>query len=1241
MKSIFSLIALMVGVFGTTGIALSQPGIVVTEVMSSGGTSDWFELTNMSDTLVYLDGYRMDDGSNSFMNAVALLGIDSILPWESVIFGESANPVVFIPTFLSYWDLPIVRIGTYSGSGVGLSSGGDGVNIFDAIGNLVSSVSFPAATAGTSFYWSWNWDGSLQSELHVNGLGIESAPGLISQQNTYVNCNANPNTASPGTCIFPLAPNYGCMDVSACNYDSLANYESGLCIYPSVYFIDVDGDGFGNLLDSILSCEIPFGFIDNSADCNDTIASIKPNTTESCITAWDDNCDGLINVGCPPLHVEIKSQNDFIAVEENVGIHYLPIEISNGVMDSVQIVLSRSIYSDASENEDYISVDTIWIPAGFQGEYLVPIVVIEDNQSELAEKVIFKIQEVSQGLIESLHDYQIIFIKDNDQQDLVSTNQLQLELLGSYSNGEAGYNSAEIVSYDAVSQRLFIVNSVATKLEIVDFSNPENPIMVNSVDLSSYGGINSVAVDQGRIAAAMEGLNPQENGSVLFFNANGDILNQVQVGAMPDMICFSPDHNKLMTANEGEPNSDYSLDPNGSISIIDVSGDWSLVDQNNVVTLDFANWNDSLLGLTSSGVRIFGTNASVASDLEPEYIAISHDSQKAYVTLQENNAVAVIDLADNSIEAIRALGGISYMDGNNAMDASDLSGEILMTSQLPIRSTFMPDAISYAQIVNQGYLFTANEGDSREFGDIVDANRIGSSAFELDSLAFPDQHILRNKKFLGRLNALKYSGDTDGDGDHDELHVLGGRSFSIWDANTGALVFDSKYLLEKITSESTISESFFNASNALGMPVAKNRSDDKGPEPEGIVVKEIESRFFAFVALERVGGVVVFDVTNPTEPQFVTYANNRFSDSIGPDLGAEGIYFIADTISPNGKNMILLANEVSSTITVFQINTCSDLTPFSLEVSANYACDGDSLLVSITDTSNYSVYWMSQAGQELSQGNHYWVTNTEDLYASIFNVDFGCSIQSPNVSLSFGTNFYQYQDGDLDGYGLEITEVFTCDTIMGYVQISGDCNDSVFDVSPNAIEVCNDQDDNCDGSIDESLGIVAFADQDGDGFGNPDSTGVFCVVPTDYVENNWDCNDTSLMYFDFDGDSFGVDSLVSCGAFVVGDCDDTDFGVNPDAVEIADNSIDENCDGEIPNLIVEFSGRTSNVYPNPTMGWIHCYGSDMFAAIYNSRGQMIRMFEKPLEHCDLSALDNGYYWLRLDSGVVVKVFKVD
>ena len=1241
MKRIFAIITLMVGAFGSTFTAMSQPGLVVTEVMSSGGTADWIELTNMSDTLVYLEGYRMDDGSNSFMNSVALLGIDSILPWESVIFGESANPVVFVPTFLSYWDFPVTRVGTYSGSGVGLSSGGDGVNIFDSNGILVSSVTFPAATAGTSFYWSWNWDGNLQSNVHSNGLGLVSAQGLISQQYTFVNSNANPNTASPGTCIFPLPPNFGCLDVLACNYDSLANYESGLCIYPTLYFMDADGDGFGNLADSILSCEMPVGFIDNSQDCNDTLSSIKPNTTESCITSWDDNCDGLINAGCPPFHVEIKSQNDFIAVEENVGIHYLPIEISNGVMDSVQVIIEQSVHSDAVANLDYVSSDTIWIPSAFQGEYLVPIVVLEDSLSELSEKVIFKIKEVSQGVIESLHDYQIVFIKDNDQQEIVPTNQLQMELLGSYSNGEAGFNSAEIVSYDAITQRLFIVNSVDTRLDIVDFSVPENPVLINSVDLSTYGGINSVAVDQGRIAAAMEGLNPQNNGRVLFLDANGQILNQVQVGAMPDMICFSPDHNKLMTANEGEPNSDYSIDPLGSVSIIDVSGEWNLVNQSNVMTLDFTNWNDSLISLTENGVRIFGTNASVASDLEPEYIAISQNSQKAYVTLQENNGIAVIDLMDNAIEEIRSLGGISYMNGNNAMDASDLSGEILITSQLPIRSTFMPDAISYAHILNQGYLFTANEGDSREIGDIVDANRISSSVFELDSLAFPDQHILKNKKFLGRLNALKYSGDSDGDGDYDELHVLGGRSFSIWDANTGSLVFDSKYLIEKITSESVVSEEYFNASNSLSMPVKKNRSDDKGPEPEGIVVREIENRFFAFVALERVGGVVVFDVTNPVEPKFVTYANNRLYSTVGPDLGSEGIFFVADSISPNGKNLILLANEVSSTITVFQINTCSDLSPYTIQLAENHACEGDSLLVAIISSEDYEITWMNGSEDVLAQGNEFWSNTDANLYALINNIDQGCSIQSSEVSLIFESNFNQYQDVDMDGYGSDSTEVLTCDTLFGYVVAGGDCNDTSFNISPAAIEVCNEVDDNCDGSIDEGLGIIVFADQDADGFGNPDSVGVFCDVPSGYVENNWDCNDVSITYFDFDGDSFGVDSIVSCGALVIGDCDDNDFGVNPNAIEIADNAIDENCDGDILTQQTDWSKEALNVFPNPTQGWLYCSGTSKFKAVFDSRGQMIRLLETPEMTMDLYELSSGIYWILMDSGEVLPIVKMD
>jgi DNA-binding beta-propeller fold protein YncE len=105
------------------------------------------------------------------------------------------------------------------------------------------------------------------------------------------------------------------------------------------------------------------------------------------------------------------------------------------------------------------------------------------------------------------------------------------------------------------------------------------------------------------------------------------------------MVTFSPDGKYIMSANEGEPSDDYSNDPNGSISIIEVNNNYS------VTTLDFSRFSSQLGSLTNAGFRIGKAGASFAADIEPEYITISSDSKSAWVTLQENNGVAKVDLA--------------------------------------------------------------------------------------------------------------------------------------------------------------------------------------------------------------------------------------------------------------------------------------------------------------------------------------------------------------------------------------------------------------------------------------------------------------------------------------------------------------------------------------------------------------------------------------------------------------------
>ncbi|MEI2609137.1 MAG: hypothetical protein V9G20_10970 [Candidatus Promineifilaceae bacterium] len=164
------------------------------------------------------------------------------------------------------------------------------------------------------------------------------------------------------------------------------------------------------------------------------------------------------------------------------------------------------------------------------------------------------------------------------------------------------------------------------------------------------------------------------------------------------------------------------------------------------------------------------------------------------------------------------------------------------------------------------------------------------------------------------------NGDTDGDDDFDALYVPGARSFSIWSA-TGQLVYDSGDALEQITA--TVYPDDFNSNNDENNSF-DNRSDNKGPEPEALALGRIYDRVYAFVGLERMGGIMVFDVTDPMAPEFVQYVNNR--DFAGDpeagtagDLGPEGLYYIQGNVSPNGAPILAVANEISGSTTLYGV----------------------------------------------------------------------------------------------------------------------------------------------------------------------------------------------------------------------------------------------------------------------------------------------------------------------------------
>jgi uncharacterized protein len=495
--------------------------------------------------------------------------------------------------------------------------------------------------------------------------------------------------------------------------------------------------------------------------------------------------------------------------------------------------------------------------------------------------------------------------------------------------GFAGSGS-EISAYDATTQRLFVISG-GTELEILDLSDPTNPTLVDTLDISEYGaGANSVAIRNGIVAIAVESDPVTDAGKVVFFRTDGTFLNAVEVGALPDMLTFTPDGSKVLVANEGEPSEDYTVDPEGSVSIIDLS---NVVENATVSTADFRAFNDRQAELQADGVRIVGPNATVAQDVEPEYIAVSADGSTAYVTLQENNAVAVVDIASSTVTAIQPLGYKDYSQGTNRLDASDADGAegegAINIRNQPVFGMYQPDAIAAFTAGGQTYYITANEGDARvrptgdeevpgqEEGDIFN-EEVRFSDLPLDPTAFPNAAELQADENLGRLIVTNTMGDTDGDGDFDQVFTYGGRSFSIRDAS-GNLVYDSGDDFEQITA-ATLPDNF-NSDNDEN--TFDTRSDAKGPEPEGVVTARINDRTYAFVGLERVGGIMVYEVTNPDRPVFVQYINTRdFSgeaEEIQGDSGPEGLTFISAEDSPNGTPLLVVNYEVSNTTAIFEV----------------------------------------------------------------------------------------------------------------------------------------------------------------------------------------------------------------------------------------------------------------------------------------------------------------------------------
>ena len=522
---------------------------------------------------------------------------------------------------------------------------------------------------------------------------------------------------------------------------------------------------------------------------------------------------------------------------------------------------------------------------------------------------------------------------------------VQLSLAGIHETGVFDASAAEIPAFDPATDRLFVVNAEKGAVDVLDVDGDAAPTHSTTLEMAGVQAadgsvvgtgstVNSVAVSGGVMAVSVEAPVKTDLGWVAFFDtATLSPLGAVRVGALPDSVAFSGRH--AVVANEGEPADDFSVDPEGSISVIEVprnTQQFSRLSQDSVRTVDFRAYDEG--AELPEGVRVFGPDVQtpagqpdagyVARNLEPEYVSIDPTGRTAYVSVQEANAVVAVDLKTATMKDFWALQLTDWstegtFDASNRDDAIDLR-------HWPVLGVPMPDGMDVYRHRGQDLILTANEGDSREWGDYVDTERVAD--LELCAAEYPDADVLQQEEELGRLNVLTDLGWDAERECHAQLHTLGGRGFSVYTAD-GERLFDSAGLVEQTIADliaaGELPEHAFNANNDE-TPSFDSRSDDKGPEPESVVVGEVQGRTYAFLGLERIGGVMVFDITDPTAATFVDYVNERNWDAEEGDeadygdMGAEGLQFVPASDSPSGTALLIVANEVSGSTTVYEVN---------------------------------------------------------------------------------------------------------------------------------------------------------------------------------------------------------------------------------------------------------------------------------------------------------------------------------
>lgn len=492
-----------------------------------------------------------------------------------------------------------------------------------------------------------------------------------------------------------------------------------------------------------------------------------------------------------------------------------------------------------------------------------------------------------------------------------------LKYLGSYAIGAVNEDGgvAEIVKYNADNKCMYLVSGQFQSVDIVSlkdvdstngiYPNFERKNRINVAELGNqyrFDAVDVTSVDVNTvndIVAIAVQASDYEQGTIVLLDYEGNYITHFKCGIQPDMITFTKDGKYLLTANEGEPRDSYGvsgIDPKGSVTVVELN--YSNLSDSRVDDVDFTPFDVQREQLVNDKV-LLKKDTLPSVDLEPEYIAI-HD-KTAYVSLQENNAIATLDIENRRFTSIKGLG---LKDHNLVGNEFDLNkNDTIQLQNENVYGIYMPDGLATVMINGVTYVLTPNEGDAREWGTYSDID---------------EKKINGSTKNVELVKASEFDGlDVNSD------YTFGARSFSIWKADTMEQVYDSGSQFAA-TIARVMPEVFNSNHKELGVD---GRSNKKGCEPEDVKTLDTGYAVYAFIGLERTGGVMMYDISDPSNAFYVDYLNIRDTQNgdldNGSDLGAEGLCVVEAMDSPTGKPLLLVANEVSGTVSIMELQVAS------------------------------------------------------------------------------------------------------------------------------------------------------------------------------------------------------------------------------------------------------------------------------------------------------------------------------